>query len=137
MNVESRVSRYLERLERMEESLKGEDSSNVEVYRNFLNYVLQNPEHTYYPITKLLTAAKCKDAIEALDVAKFFSLGVHPLLVVTFCYFDFDGTDIKIDRESFIESLLKGTPPIEYESGCPINDFDPSRLGFFCNLVSE
>lgn len=137
MNVESRIKEYSARLDCIAEKLRYEDSSNVELYRNFLNYVSENPEHTYYPITKILIAAKCKSANEALDVANYFSLGVYPLLAVTFCYFDFDGTDIKIDRECFIESLSNGTPPIEDETGYPIQNFDPSRLGFYCNLVSE
>lgn len=137
MNVESRIKKYSARLDCIAEKLRYEDSSNVELYRNFLNYVSENPEHTYYPITKILIAARCKSANEALDVANYFSLGIAPLLVVTFCYFDFDGTDIKIDRECFIESLNNGTPPIEDETGYPIQNFDHSRLGFYCNLVSE
>lgn len=137
MNLESRIKEYSIRLACIAEKLRYEDSSNVELYTNFLDYIAQNPEHTYYPITKLLTAAKCKNAHEALDVANYFSLGTYPLLEVTFCYFDFDGSDIKIDREGFIDSLSSGTPPIEDDTGYPIQNFDPSRLGFYCNLVSE
>jgi hypothetical protein len=137
MSIESRIKEYSARLECLAERLRSEDFSNVDIYRNFLNFVSANPEHTYYPITKLLTAAKCKNANEALDVANYFSLGRKPLLMVTFCYFDFDGTDIKIDREYFIDSLSNDIPPIEDETGYPIQNFEPSRLGFYCNLVSE
>lgn len=137
MNIEGRIKEYSIRLDCIAEKLRDEDSSNVDLYRNFLNYVTHNLEHTYYPITKLLTVAQCKSANEALDVANYFSLGRYPLLDVTFCYFDFDGTDIKIDRESFIETLSNGTPPIEDETGYPIQNFDPSRLGFYCTLVCE
>lgn len=137
MIIERRIEEYRARLSHLEHKLKDEESSNVEIYRNFLNYVSHNREHTYYPITKLLMAAKCKNANEALDVANYFSLGKNPLLNVTFCYFDFDGNDINIDREGFIDSLNSGTPPIEENTGYPIQNFDPSRLGFYCNLVSE
>ncbi|WP_432468729.1 hypothetical protein [Agarivorans sp. Z349TD_8] len=137
MSIKSKIKKYSARLDRITERLIDEDSSNVELYKNFLNYVSNNLGHTYYPITKLLTAAECQNANEALDVANYFSLGEEPLLVVTFCYFDFDGTDIKIDRDCFIESLTNGTPPIEEDTGNPIQHFNPSRLGFYCNLVSE
>ena len=136
MSIESKIKKYLTRLDNIAEKLRDEDSS-VKLFKNFLYFVSDNPEHTYYPITKLLTAAKCENANEALDVANYFSLGSEPLLAVTFCYFDFDGTDIKIDRESFIDSLREDTLPIDDETGCPIQNFDPSRLGFYCNLVNE
>lgn len=137
MNIESRIKEYSRRLDIIAEKLRGEDSSNVELYRNFLTYVSENKEHTYYPITKLFTAGKCKTANEALDVANYFSVGSNPLLMITFCYFDFDGKDIIIDRECFIESLVDGIPPVADETGHPIENFDPSRLGFYCNLASE
>lgn len=137
MSIESRIEEYRLRLNFLEQKLRDEDSSNVQIYKNFLDYVSSNLEHTYYPITKLLMAAKCQNVNEALDVANYFSLGKKPLLSVTFCYFDFDGTDIKIDREGFIDSLNSGAPPVEEDSGYPIKNFDPSRLGFYCNLVSE
>lgn len=137
MSIEGRIEEYSARLDCIAERLREEDSSNVELYRTFLSFVSENPEHTYYPITKLFTAAKCKTVNEALDVANYFSLGLKPLLVVTFCYFDFDGTDITIDRECFIESLAAGTVPVSDDTGRPIEHFDPSRLGFYCNLVSE
>ncbi|ESE39630.1 hypothetical protein [Shewanella decolorationis] len=137
MSIESRIKEYSARLDRLAERLKDEDSSNVNIYRNFLTFVSDNPDHTYYPITKLLTAAKCKDANQALDVANYFSVGRNALLNVTFCYFDFDGTDIRIDRECFIDSLNNNTPPVEDETGYPIDNFEPSRLGFYCNLISE
>jgi hypothetical protein len=137
MNIESRIRGYSKRLDIIAEKLRDEDSSNVELYRNFLNFVSDNPEHTYYPITKLFTAGKCNNANEALDVANYFSVGSNPLLVITFCYFDFDGKDIIIDRGSFIDSLGDGTAPVADETGQQIEHFDPSRLGFYCNLASE
>lgn len=135
--VSQRVSAYLAKIELLDEKLRGEDSTNVNLYRNFLEYLQSNPDETYYPITKIFTAANCKYANQALDVANFFSLGNEPLLFVTFCYFDFDGTDIHLDRECFIDSLTSGVAPIADETGNPIENFDPSRLGFYCNLVSR
>lgn len=137
MNINDRVKEYSVKLDCIAQRLRNEDSSNVELYRNFLQFVSDNQEHTYYPITKLLTAGRCSNVNEALDVANYFSLGSKPLLSITFCYFDFDGNDIKIDRECFIDSLSNGSPPIEDETGYPIKNFDPSRLGFYCNLVIE
>ena len=137
MDIRDKVSEYYCKVELIEIGLKDEPDSYVDLYKNFLNFVLENPEHSYYSLAKLVEASKCANPIEALAVAHFFSMGDKPLLTVNFCYFDFDGNDIEIDKESYIDSLLNGTPPISDETGFPINNFLPSRLGFYCNLSGE
>lgn len=137
MGIQNKVSEYISRVELIDIKLRDEADSNVELYKNFLNFVSNNPDDSYYSLAKLVEASRCNTPIEALSVAHFFSTGEKPLLTVNFCYFDFDGNDIPIDKESYIDSLLNGTPPVSEDTGLPINDFLPSRLGFYCNLSVE
>lgn len=104
------------------------------LYSNFIQYVEEHPSTTYYPLSKIFMASKCEELSHALEVANYFSSGKMAILDITFCYFDFDGNEIAIERESFINSVLHNETPASEETGNLIDDFIPSRLGFYCHL---
>ncbi|KLV07995.1 hypothetical protein C9I92_15215 [Photobacterium ganghwense] len=115
----------------------GNNADAVDHLKSFISYVENNEHVNYFPLTRLMEASNCNSPIDALQVAIFFSSAEQQLLDITFCYFDYDGEEIEVDVESFREALANNTPPYSVETGLPIDDFEPRRLGFFCMLNEE
>ena len=104
------------------------------LYFNFIKYIEDHPDISYYPISKIFIASKCEELSHALEVANYFSSGNMAILDITFCYFDLEGNEIQIEKESFINSILHNEIPASEETGNKIDDFISSRLGFYCHL---
>ncbi|TYZ36866.1 hypothetical protein [Vibrio alginolyticus] len=100
---------------------------------NFCSFVQKNPTIQYYPISRLFEASGCSTPTEVLKVTNYLTSEEVGFLTITFCYYPHGSDDvIKVAPEDYRESLIGGIPPVDSETGEEIEDFDQSRLGFFC-----
>ncbi|MEM5513379.1 hypothetical protein WNY79_10845 [Pseudoalteromonas sp. AS84] len=111
------------------------NQSKMRAYlRNFIKYVKEHPSTSYYPISKLFKASQCDSPSEVLQVTSYLTSDDVGFLSITFCYFPLDREDpIEISAEEYFYSKSKSEPPVDKVSGIEIVEFDPSRLGFYCN----
>lgn len=102
---------------------------------NFCDYVEAHQTTSYYPISRLFEASKCSTPIEVLKVTNYLTSEEVGFLTITFCYYPIDSDDvIEISPEDYNESITNNLSPVDSETGVEINNFDRSRLGFFCYL---
>ncbi|MEZ9399719.1 hypothetical protein AB4159_00260 [Vibrio cyclitrophicus] len=100
---------------------------------NFCSFVKENPTIEYYPISRLFEASGCSTPIEVLKVTNYLTSEEVGFLTITFCYYPHGNDDvIKIAPEDYRDSIIGGIPPVDSVTGDEIEDFDQSRLGFFC-----
>ncbi|MCZ8501876.1 hypothetical protein O9853_14105 [Vibrio lentus] len=100
---------------------------------NFCSYVKKNPTVPYYPISRLFEASGCSTPIEVLKVTNYLTSEEVGFLTITFCYYPYGSDDvIEIAPKDYRDSVAEGIPPVDSTTGDEIEDFDQSRLGFFC-----
>lgn len=102
---------------------------------NVVGFVEQNITTTYYPISKLFKAADCKSPKDIIAITGYLTSDSIKFMTITFCYYPFDTDEvIEISAESYRESKFEGEIAVDKISGEEIEDFDSSRLGYFCYL---
>ncbi|UQY43281.1 hypothetical protein [Mixta hanseatica] len=107
-------------------------------YNNFIDYVDQNRNITYYHINRIRLASGSENDHEVFEVVSYFCGGGSNFLDLIYCYYNEDDTDpVAIEAESYYNALTFGKPPISLSSGCEIDDFDVRNISFYCILDWE
>ncbi|MCE7534836.1 hypothetical protein [Aliivibrio fischeri] len=100
---------------------------------NFIDYVSKHPTTSYYPISRLYEASKCDTPQDVLTITNYLTSKRINFLDITFCYFPYHSDDvIEITAESYKESVTENLTPVNKITGEEVENFERSRLGFFC-----
>ncbi len=129
MTLSHELNKVRNRLERLLQSKY--DLNKVENFRRFLTYIENNLDESYYNIAKIQKISNATNIDEVIDIVEFFST----VLEIEYIYLTADD-ELHISRESYINTITNGVPPINMESGIEITDFEIEKLSFYCTLNS-
>lgn len=101
-------------------------------FRLFLEYLKEHQDETYYSIHKIKTISNVNSKDELLSTIEFFS----SVLDVEYIYLTYD-SEIHISKESYVDTIHNGGTPIELRTGKLMNDFEISKLSFYCTLSHQ
>lgn len=125
--LELALMRQEVRLEKYSECIH--DPKKIMIFNYFLEYLKKNPNITYFSISTIKRVSNTSDVDDVLSIVEFFS----EILDIEYIYLTYDD-ELKISKESYFNTILHNTPPIDMLSGLYIEDFNIDNLSFYCTI---
>lgn len=106
-------------------------------FYNVIDYINDHRHISYYPITRLREASRCRNDEQLLNIVKYFCGAHSRLFKITYCYYDQDSEEHPITTEGYFDALINGKVPVSLKTGREIEYFDDKNISFYCKLNVE